>query len=356
MRGTHRLRWRVGIGVAATASLLLAACGSSGSGGSGASKQLVYFIFNGYTPPYFAPMAAGIQAVAKHYPNLDIKILSANGSASTEISQIHQAVAAGAKGIVLNPIDGSVTGAAKSAMTGGVPVVTLDRDVSDPSARIAFIGDNDVLLGKQEAQACLQGAAKAGLPTPYQVVVLQGTLGASTAVNRLAGTQQALAPVVAAGQAKVVLNQSADFDTAKAQTLMSEFLARTTNISLVIAGNDAMALGAINALRSAGLTPGSKTLVCGADAQPESLAAIKAGTQYDTVTHSPYVEAFWAVEALANYLKNKTKPPATYPNGNVLIPQEVVTKANVATVSAWGTPQTIAPLPYGTAQSYPAGG
>ncbi|MGH9069521.1 MAG: sugar ABC transporter substrate-binding protein [Acidimicrobiales bacterium] len=316
---------------------------------------LVYFIFNGYTPPFFAPMAQGIKDVQKHYPNLDIKILSANGSASTEISQIHEAVAAGAKGIILNPVDESVTTAAKQAMTSGIPVVTLDRDVSDPSARIAFIGDNDVQLGRQEAEACLKQLAAHQVATPWHVVDLQGTQGASTSVDREKGFEQVLQPVEKLGKVKVVLNQSANFDTATAQRIISEFVAKTHNIQLVLASNDAMALGAITALKSAGLTPGSKTYVCGADAQPESLAAIKAGTQLVTVTHSPYVEAFWSVEAMSNYLTNKTKPPAAkYQGGDVRIPQVVVTKSNVASISAWGTPQTVAPLPYGKAQAYPS--
>src|SRR5579875_7569 len=371
----HRSRGvRLGLGLAGL-GLLAAACGSgspttastTASSGSTASSgpassaapskgaSLVYFIFNGYTPPFFAPMAQGIKDIQRHYPNLNIKILSAGGSASTEISQIHEAVAAGAKGIILNPVDESVPTAAKQAMSSGIPVITLHRDVSDPSARIAFIGDNDVVLGRQEATACLKQLAAHHVPSPWHVVDLQGTQGASTSVDREKGFEEVLKPAEKAGKVKVILNQSANFDTGTAQSLLSEFVTKTHDIQLVLASNDAMALGAINALKSAGLTPGSKTYVCGADAQPESLTAIKAGSQLVTVTHSPYVEAFWSVEAMSNYLTSKTKPPAAkFPNGIVHIPQVVVTKSNVAKVSAWGTPKTVPPLPYGKAQAYPS--
>jgi ABC-type sugar transport system substrate-binding protein len=313
-------------------------------------KKLVYFIFNGYTPPYFAPMATGITNASKKYPNLDIKIIGANGSSSDEISDIHTAVSAGAAGIILNAVDTSVTQAAQQASSKGIPIVTIDRDVSDPSARFAFIGDNDTQLGQQEATSCLSGLQSSGLPKPWNVVLLEGTLGASTAVDRLTGTQTALKPGIANGSVKVVLNQSANFDTGTAQSVMSTELAKTTGIQAVIAGNDAMALGAISALSSHGLTPGTKTLVCGVDAQPESLADVKAGTQYNTVTHAPYLEAFWAVEAMDNYLSHHTRPPASDPHGDVLVPQDVVTKANVGSVSGWGTPATVPPLPYGTSK------
>lgn len=345
----------LGLAVAAVSGCVSTAASSSASGGGGSSgggKELVYFIFNGYTPPYFAPMAQGITAASAHYPDLNIKIVSANGSASDEISDIQTAIAAGAKGIILNAVDTSVTQAASQATAKGIPVVTIDRDVSDPSARIAFIGDDDTLLGQQEANSCLHALQASGLPKPWHVVVLEGTLGASTAVNRLAGTETALKPDIANGSVKIVLNQSANFDTGTAQGMMSSFLAKTTNVQAIIAGNDAMALGAITALQGHGQAPGKKTLVCGVDAQPESLTDIKSGTQYNTVTHSPYLEAFWAVEAMDNYLKDHTKPPAKFAHGDLLLPQTVVTKANVGSIAAWGTPPTIPVLPYGKSQSY----
>lgn len=337
--------------VAAASACTNAGSTSSASGG----KKLVYFIFNGYTPPYFAPMAKGITDAGRHYPGLTIKIVSANGSSSDENSDIHTAVAAGAKGIILNAVDTSVTTAAKQAVSQGVPVVTIDRDVSDPTARFAFIGDNDTKLGQQEAASCLHGLASSGLPKPWHVALLEGTLGATTAVDRLAGTKQALQPSIANGSVKVVLDQSANFDTATAQSVMSEFLAKSGSVQAVIAGNDAMALGAISALQAHGLTPGKKTLVCGVDAQPESLTAIKSGGQFNTVTHAPYLEAFWAVEAMANYLEHHTKPPASFAHGDLLVPQVVVTRSSVGSVAAWGTPKTVPALPYGTSKAYPAG-
>lgn len=336
--------------VVAIAALCAAAVSGCISTGASSGKKSVYFIYNGPNPPYFAPMANGVAAVKKKYPNLTIKVLNANASSSSEISDIDSAVASGASGIILNPVDGSVTHAAQTAANKGIPVVTIDRDVNTPKARLAFIGDNDTRLGGQEATSCLQGMRAAGLPKPWHVVLLEGTLGASTAVDRLAGAKAALKPYEADGSVKVVLDQSANFDTGTAQTLMSSFLSKTGNVQAVISGNDAMALGAITALKSRGLKPGQRTLVCGGDAQPQDLADIKAGSQYSTVTHAPYLEAFWAVEAMNAYLTHKTKPPASDHDGDILVPQVVVTKANAGSVAAWGTPSTIPPLPYGSSK------
>ena len=285
---------------ASAAALAAGAAPALAATASSETPKSVYFIFTGYAYPYFAPMAEAVKQAAAHYPDMAIKIVNANNSASDEIADINEAVAAGAKGIILNTIQESVTATAAKAMKAGVPIVTVDRDVSNPTARVAFIGDNDETLGREETQHGVDTLAKMNMPKPWHVVVLQGTLGASVSIGRLKGAMDVLQPLIEKKEVDIVLNQSADFATDKAQAMMSAELAKTTDIQLVVCGNDAMALGVINALKTHGIKPGQKTLVAGADAQPESLDAIKAGTQLDTVTHSPFVEAYWAVEAMQN--------------------------------------------------------
>ncbi len=314
--------------------------------------RLVYFIFTGYAYPYFAPMAKAVTEAAAQFPDLSIRIVNANNSASDEITDLKEAVAAGAKGIILNTIQESVTSAAAEAMGKGVPVITIDRDVSDPSARVAFIGDNDETLGRIETQYAVDYLASHHVPKPWHVAVLQGTLGASVTIGRLKGAMDVLQPLVSQKAVDIVLNQSANFATDTAQSMISTLLAKTSDIQLVVCGNDAEALGAINALKSAGIALGSKTFVVGADAQPQSLEAVRMGTQLDTVTHSPYVEAYWAVEAMHDYLAGATKPPASFPDAQVIIPMTLVNIQNVNAVSAWGTPRVIAALPYGPAKTY----
>lgn len=320
----------------------------------GKSKEPVDFIFTGYAYPYFAPMAKAIKEAASHYPDMQIKIIDSGNSPAKEISDIKEAVANNVKGIILNPVDGAVTSAAQQAMGEGIPVVTIDRDVATPAARDAFIGDDDVQLGQIQTKYALHYLARHKIPKPWKVAVLQGTLGASVSIGRLNGEMDELKPYISKGTVKIVLNQSANFATNKAQTMVSELLAKTPGVKLIVASNDAMALGAILAIKNQGLKPGKDVYVIGADAQPESLAAVKQGTQLDTVTHSPFVEAFWAVEAMENILHGNIKPPAAkFPGHTIIIPMDLVTKANVDKVSAWGTPQQVPALPYGKSSAYP---
>lgn len=316
-------------------------------------EKSVYFIFTGYTYPYFAPMANAIKQADKQYPDLSITIVSAHNSASQQIAAMKQAIAAGADGIILNPVQQSVTFAAKQAMQNGIPVVTIDRDVSQSSARVVFIGSDDFTLGRKPTKYAIETLAENGVPTPWRIIVLQGTLGASVSIDRLQGAMSVLKPLVEQGKVEIILNQSANFSTTKAQKMISILLAKTTDIDLIVASNDAMALGAINALKAHNIEPGKETLVIGADAQPESLAAIEAGTQLATVTHSPFIEAYWAVEAMHNIFSHGVTPPADqFPKGNVLIPMTLVTKHNIDKISRWGTPKVIPPLPYGHSKPY----
>ncbi len=348
-------RWVTTPALIALVGVLLAACSTSTtpSAKPTAARKTVYFIYNGPTPPYFAPMASAISDVSKFYPTMTIKTINANGSATTEAEDVSEAIAAGANGIILNTISETDTTAAANAMSHHIPVVTIDRDVSDPADRIAFIGDNDIELGKSTTQYALDELAKMHIPTPWHVVVLEGTAGASVTIGRETGTMDALRPYMRAGKAKVILNQFGNFSTSTAQSIMSAELAKTKNIQLVASANDAMSEGAIAAFESQGITPGKTVLITGSDGQPQSLADIKNGTQLDSYAHPPYTEAYWAVEAMWNYLYHKVTPPKSkFPDAKVLVPEKVITKANLSTVHAWGTPAVVPPLPYGVSSAH----
>ena len=118
----------------AKGSVLLAAfvlAGLTATAQAAPAQKLVYFIFTGYTYPFFAPMAAAVKEATTYTPDLEMRIVNANNSAAQEIADLKEAVAAGAKAIILNTIQESVTAAALDAMKQGVPIVTVDRDRSE---------------------------------------------------------------------------------------------------------------------------------------------------------------------------------------------------------------------------------
>ncbi len=317
--------------------------------------RLIYFIISSNGSPYMGSMQKAAEKASVHFSDLALTIMNAHNSASEEISDINAAVAAGAKGIILDPVQESVVAAARAATSRGIPLITVDRDFTDTSARMAFVGADEENVGRMETQYAVDYLGRHHVSTPWNVAVLQGTEGLSESAARLKGAMDVLQPLVEKGAAKIVLNASANFSTQDAQGMMRRLLTDngTGYVQLVVCGSDAEALGAINAVMEIGTGLGTRTFVVGANANPQGLQAVRDGIQLDTVTHSPYVEAYWAVEAMHDYLLNGTRPSAAkLPNGEVTIPLTLVTRANAPTLMDWGTPRVITSLPYGPSQSY----
>jgi ribose transport system substrate-binding protein len=86
---------------------------------------------------------------------------------------------------------------------------------------------------------------------------------------------------------KLVSQQSGDFVRATGQQVMEQILGANPDINAVFAQNDEMALGAIQALKDAGLQPGKKVLVVSIDGERDALRAVARGELGATVETNP---------------------------------------------------------------------
>ena len=121
---------------------------------------------------------------------------------------------------------------------------------------------------------------------------------------------------------KLVAKESANWDQQEAFTKMETILQRNRNIEGVIAGNDTMALGAVAALKAAGLT--GKVMVVGFDGSPDAISAIKDGEMHATALQPAALIAEMAVEQADEFIKTgKTGQPEKQS-----IDCELVTKDN----------------------------
>ena len=162
--------------------------------------------------------------------------------------------------------------------------------------------------------------------------MLQGTLGLVHTEQRSASVIQAmkdggLNPIEAA--APLV----ADYDRATAMDMISPLLG-TTEFDCIIANNDAMALGAVEALQAQGMDPTSIPIV-GIDATVDGIQAIKDGTLAMTVFQDANGQGYGAVQAAVNLIEgnaiNDGTDYETDETGNIVwVPFEPVTPENVA--------------------------
>ncbi len=137
---------------------------------------------------------------------------------------------------------------------------------------------------------------------------MQGTVGASVAANRKKGFDTAIAKHA---NLKVVRSQTGDFTRAKGKEVMESFIKAEgggKSICAVYAHNDDMMVGAIQAMKEAGLKPGKEILTVSIDAVPDIFKAMVAGEANATVELTPNM-AGPAFDAVAAFKEKGTVPP-----------------------------------------------
>jgi D-xylose transport system substrate-binding protein len=278
-----------------------------------------------------------IKSVHKLNPQIKVIATNAQGSDATQIAQIQDALANGAKVIVISPLDESVGKAVVlKAAKYHVPVIAYDGLLT--GAKIAFyVSFNNLKVGALQGQY-LVSHLKAG----STVAMVNGDQTSTPGVQFKQGALTALKPAFASGRLK--LGYSVDtplWNPATATTEMQQALTKLNNdVQGVLAPNDGIAGGVIAALKSQKLD--GKVQITGQDATTAGLQSILLGTQAMTVFKPITLEAATAAKVavglaagdtkiVAKVAKTKTNNKA----GNVptlLLQPMVVTKNNVSVV------------------------
>ncbi|WP_343314940.1 substrate-binding domain-containing protein [Brucella sp. BE17] len=172
--------------------------------------------------------------------------------------------------IIFVPIDVEAGATAvQAAHDAEIPVVGSNTRV-DSELLAAYVGSDDAVSGYMEAKTVLEKIGCKG-----NVVIIEGPIGQSAQASRLEGNKKALAECP---DVKVLEQQTANWSRAEAQTLMENWLtSHKGQINGVIGQNDEMALGAIEAIKSAGLKV-DDFAIAGIDGVTDALNAVKAGT------------------------------------------------------------------------------
>jgi len=160
------------------------------------------------------------------------------------------------------------------------------------------------------------------------IVALQGRLDTDPARKRFAGLQQ----VLKSNPGVVLLDQqTANWDRTAAFPVMQTWLTKYGNqIKAVWAANDDMALGALEALRAAGLA--GKISIVGVDGIPEALDAIAKGEMIATVSSDAYYQGSIGLAMGVCVLTGQVPLPKTWPKEKreFYLKLRVITKDNAA--------------------------
>ncbi|MEQ9742909.1 galactofuranose ABC transporter, galactofuranose-binding protein YtfQ [Pectobacterium actinidiae] len=237
---------------------------------------------------------------------ITLKIADAQQKQENQIKAVRSFIAQGVDAIFIAPV--VATGWApvlQEAKEAKIPVFLLDRtiEVSDPSLYTTAIASDSVYEGKVAGEWLVKEAAG----KPCNVVELQGTVGASVAINRKKGFAEG---IVSDPQVKIIRSQSGDFTRSKGKEVMESFIKAEQNgknICAVYAHNDDMAIGAIQAIKEAGLKPGSQIKVVSIDGVPDIFKAMMNGEANATVELTPNM-AGPAFDALLAMKKDGKQP------------------------------------------------
>ena len=166
-----------------------------------------------------------------------------------------------------------------------IPLILLDRipDCADQIDYVAAFGGDFIEEGYRMVKWAGEYMKTIGMEEA-NVVILEGTTGASAQVDRTTGNLKALEEYP---NMKLVGQQSGNFTRAEGQAVMEAWLKSIDKIDILFAQNDDMALGAIDAIKAAGLVPGKDIIIVGCDSVKAAFDAIVAGEMNATIECTP---------------------------------------------------------------------
>jgi galactofuranose transport system substrate-binding protein len=256
---------------------------------------------------------------AKRGDKYELVLTNAQGQTSKQVSDVEDLIARKVDAIFLVPREAEgLTAALARAKEAKIPVFLIDREHNGAPGVdfVTFIGSNFVEEGQRVGDWVVQNTGgKAG------VVVLEGNAGASVARDRNKGFRDVIDKHP---EIKVLASQPADFKRANGQAVMENLIqAHGKNITVVYAHNDEMALGAIQALKTAGMNPGKDVKVVSVDGQRSALEAIIAGDLNVTVECNPRFGPI-AFDTLEKFFRGESIPP------KIIVPDRFFDASNAA--------------------------
>jgi inositol transport system substrate-binding protein len=251
--------------------------------------------------PFFVHMVNQAKDEANKIGDIDLIIADGQGSSPKQTADVEAGISKGVTGIVISPNDVDALAAAiQEAVDGKVPVVTIDRRVNKVPGILAHVGADNVKGGEAQGQLI-----EKLFPNGATVMNLQGQSGASPAIDRNKGLHNVLDQ--AKDKYKIVFEDTASFDRSKGLSVTESALAGMPKPpDVIVAANDDMALGALEALKARNLL--GKVKLIGFDALPEALGQIKAGNMTATIEQLPGGQVRGALDALVGFLREAKKP------------------------------------------------
>jgi ABC-type sugar transport system substrate-binding protein len=292
--------------------------------------------------PFFVHMQAQIRAEVEALGNIELLELDGQDRVEKQTADVEAAIVGEVDALIISPkqVD-AMAPAVQEAVNAGVAVVTIDRRIEGVDGILAHVGADNVRGGELQAEWVL-----ANYPDGARVFHLLGTPGAGPAIDRAAGVHNVLEPL--SDKYPIVFEQTANFrrdDGLKVTEAGLAGLAEPPDV--IIAANDDMALGALEAVKALGLE--DQIAVLGFDALPEAIGSIRDGELTGSIEQHPGGQSRKAVEIAVQFLREGVVPETDV----VLLEPILITLDNLGQAERIGEVEPLEVIPLKIASSMP---
>jgi inositol transport system substrate-binding protein len=251
--------------------------------------------------------------------NVTAQFEDAENDIGRQLNQIQNFIAQRVDAIIVVAVDTDATPRMTHlAAAAGIPLVYVNRMPADKQLPpgVAFVGSDETQSGTLEMTEVCRLLGGRG-----DIVVLMGELSNQAARRRTRDIEDVIARPACRG-IRVIDRQAANWKRTEAADLVTNWLSSGLHPAAVVANNDEMAIGAVQALKQAHLL--SSTIVAGIDATPDALAEMKAGELRVTVFQNAPALGRGAIDTALKLARHEPVPPFVW------VPFELVTRDNLA--------------------------
>ncbi|MBR9787005.1 MAG: sugar ABC transporter substrate-binding protein [Vibrionaceae bacterium] len=249
---------------------------------------------------------------------VELTYVDAKEDAAKQLGQIENFIVQQMDAIILVPVNTDATQPLTDRIIkSGIQLVYLNRRPDYLPDSVFYVGSEELKFGETQAQY-ISDSVNGG-----NVAILMGMLTHEAAIMRTKGVEDYLANNP---NFKIVRKQTGLWQRSQGMMVMENWLNSGDKLDVIVANNDDMALGAIQALQAAGRL--DDTVVVGVDATPDGLVAVKKGALSATVFQDGAGQARGAIDAAVDAVKGNQHDQVTW------IPAELVTQDNIEAFEA----------------------
>jgi ribose transport system substrate-binding protein len=287
---------------------------SPSAGAQHAAQKTIGISIQNREAQFYQDMESGMRSEAAKF-GYALIVVDASRDNAKQQSQVEDFISKRADAIVLTPYDSQAIGSAiTEANNAGIPVFTADIASTSREGRVvAHIASDNVQGGYEAGKLICQAVGKSG-----SIAVIDEP-EVTSVQDRVKGFKEAIAQLCPGVTIVADVDSGGTRDKASSDT--GDILQAHRELSGIFGINDDSALGALAAVKAAGLN--GKVAIVGYDATPEARAAIAQGDMYGDAIQYPARIGSTTIDVIHDYFGGKKPPPA------VKIGVGTFTRANV---------------------------